>query len=37
MIDIGGPSPSSDGGRMGPSRLRTIDCCTIVQKFVVIQ
>ncbi len=37
MIDVGGGSPSSDGGRIGPRRLRTIVCCTIVQKFVVIQ
>src|SRR5215217_7515731 len=37
MMDIGGPASSSDGGRIGPSRLRTIVCWTIVQKFVVIQ
>ena len=37
MIDIGGPSPSAEGGRIGPSRFRTIACCTIVQRLVVIQ
>ena len=37
MIDIGGASPSGPAGRIGPSRFRTIACCTIVQRFVVIQ
>jgi len=37
IIDMGGPSPSAEGGRIGPRRLRTIVCWMIVQKFVVIQ
>ena len=37
MIDIGGASPSAVAGRIGPRRFRTMVCCTIVQRFVVIQ
>jgi len=37
MIDMGGGSPSGEGGRIGPRRFRTMVCCTMVHRFVVIQ
>ena len=37
MIDMGGGSPSADGGRIGPRRFRTMLCWTMVHRFVVIQ